>query len=178
MSEAAASMTPAEYRRMVLAAFDDQLKRAVRDGTDIGGLPAPITAARAAVESLTTRHYFDTQAGPFYTSGTVRGLLGISRQAVSDRIRHHRLLRMVTTDRVHVFPAFQFIGDTVDSRLVPALQILLKTGESGWTVASWLTAPMTPLDGMTPVEALRSGRTDLTHRVHALAEESASRWAA
>lgn len=171
-------MTAAEYRKQVVSEFDLQLQHRLHDHTDLTGLPAPAAAGRSAAATISTRNHFDTHAGPFYDTGTVRQVLNISRQAIADRARRHTILRMLTTDGLTVYPAFQFVDRTVDPRLIPVLQILLSSGESGWTVALWLTAPVDLLEGASPIEALRSGRADQTHLVHQLASDDAARWAA
>jgi hypothetical protein len=176
--ETECQMSEAEYRHQVVAEFDAQVRQILCGVVDVSALPAPHIVARNAAHQLSVRNHFDEHAGPFYDIATVRQILGVSRQAIADRARHHRILRLVTTDDVTVFPAFQFVDGTVDRRLIPVLQSLLGAGASGWTVALWLTAGVDALDGMTPVEALRSRRADLTATVAELAAEDAERWAA
>lgn len=173
-----ADQSQAEWRRRVVAEFDTQVRQVLHDTADVSTLPVPQVAARNAARHMATRNDFDQNAGPFYDTVKVRQILGVSRQAIADRARHHTILRMDTTDKVTVFPTFQFVGGQVDPRLIPVLQTLLGSGASGWTVTLWLTTPVAVLEHMTPVEALRSGRADMAALVDDLAADDAGRWAA
>src|SRR5699024_362178 len=115
------------------------------------------------------------QVGPFYSTERVAHLLGdISRQAVSERARNHRLLRVTTADGLMVFPAFQFTGTAVRTNLVPLLQILLGSGADPWTVAYWMTAPQEELGGKTALAVLDF--EDEARRLQEIAKRDAAAW--
>lgn len=99
------------------------------------------------------------QLGPSYSTRQVRELMRIgSRQAISDRVKRHRLLALPGPDGQPLFPAFQF---TADGRPLPALHLVLErlagAVETPYTTASWLVTPEPLLEDRTPAEWLREG---------------------
>jgi hypothetical protein len=80
--------------------------------------------------------------GPSYTSGTLQRELGVGRGAVSKAVSELRVLRLVTSDGVTLYPAFQVRG----GKLVPGLREVLTVLRSGlddpWTWAQWLNTPL------------------------------------
>jgi len=117
--------------------------------------------------------------GPFYDTAGLRAWLGVSRQAVLERVKTHTLLGMQTGDRTWVYPAWQFRktgnGETIP-HLAEVLRILAKAIDDPWTWALWLQAPDEDLDGMTSAQWLESGRDPAP--VLAEARADAARWAA
>lgn len=113
--------------------------------------------------------------GPFYSSRRVESLLGVSRQAVSERARNHRLLRVTTSDGVKVFPSFQFKTSGLRSNLVPLLKVLPGSGADPWTVAYWLTAPQANFNDRTAVEIVDAGE-DAQRILLTLARDDAAAW--
>ncbi|MEZ5341111.1 MAG: hypothetical protein R2706_06585 [Acidimicrobiales bacterium] len=88
--------------------------------------------------------------GPFYSSEAVAILLGnVSKQAVSDRVRRHRLLALRTGSGRLVYPAFQFERRRVIAGLADVLAIVAPDDTEAWYVASWLTTPDPALAGLT-----------------------------
>ena len=114
--------------------------------------------------------------GPFYRSDQVSLLLGITRQAVHERIRKGGLLAARTADGVWVYPTFQFDG----RRLLEGLKTVLKEFDldevDRWAVAAWWVSPSAGLNAQSPspLEWLRSGG-DLA-RIRALARDANRRW--
>jgi len=94
--------------------------------------------------------------GPVYTSKGLQDWLGVSRQAISQHVLHHRILRLTTADGVSVFPSFQF--DASGDRL-PYLHEVLDALSEGindpWTWATWLNTA--DASGETQAERLRRG---------------------
>src|SRR5699024_9745376 len=115
------------------------------------------------------------QVGPFYSTERVAHLLGdISRQAVSERARNHRLLRLTTADGLVLFPAFQFPGTAVRTNLAPLLQILLGSGADPWPAACWMTGPQDELGGQATVAVLDSPAE--ARRLQDIAKRAAAAW--
>ncbi|MFT3942217.1 MAG: DUF2384 domain-containing protein [Ancrocorticia sp.] len=134
-------------------------------------------ALHAAITAIQKAQDFTDRVGPFYSTDRVRQILGtkqpVSRQAISDRVKNHRLLRVRTSDGKHLFPAFQFEGDGVNPELVKVMQPLLNAGTDGWTVVYWLTTPLPQFDGQTPLALIKNGVVD---EVVALANTDAAAW--
>lgn len=136
-------------------------------------LKATLQAMRDAA-SATNR--INDRVGPFYSSKRVEKLLGATRQAVSERARRNRLLRVTTADGVKVFPAFQFTNDSVRYNLIPLLEELLSAADP-WTVAYWLTAPQPGLKDRTALELIDTSE-DNRMRLHAAARADVESWRA
>lgn len=110
----------------------------------------------AAATSLWSQH-----VGPFLDTPGVMALLdGVSKQAVSQRVRGRRLLALETGSGQLVYPLWQFH----DGRPLPGLaEVLAAAGYdparpvTGWTVASWL-ATDDPELGAAPRRLLAAGR--------------------
>lgn len=139
------------------------LRRRVEDmraaGTDPRSLGTPDELVDRMLAVVPNRSPWNG-LGPFYSTRAVAQVLGgITRQAIEDRRRRHRIVALRTADGGWVYPAFQF-GD--DNRIVPGLPKVLatlsKTGLSDWTVASMLVARQPELGRRSIVEHLRDGR--------------------
>ena len=63
------------------------------------------------VSALPTQHPYDEPLGPFYDTTGLVSWLGVSRQAVADRVRRGTLLACRTQDGHLVYPAWQFARD-------------------------------------------------------------------
>jgi hypothetical protein len=119
------------------------------------GERASLDAAAAAV--------WTEEVGPFLeTEGVSKVLDGVSRQAVSQRVRAGRLLALRTGNGRLVYPLWQFRH----GGLLPALAEVLATAgldaerpTTGWTIASWLCT-VDPELGGSPRELLAAGRAE------------------
>lgn len=134
----------------------------------------PNWVADAMLNALPTRHPF-AELGPFYDTTGVIGWLGISRQALHQKVKSHQVLACTTGDSQRVYPAWQF---TTDGRpLVGLPQVLhaLLRATDPWTAAIWLTTPVDRLDEVSAVDWL-AARRDPAPVVEA-AREDAARWA-
>lgn len=115
---------------------------------------------RAALRAVAGSVWTDA-VGPFYdTDGVMTLLGGVSKQAVNDRIRRHRLLALRTGSGRLVYPTAQFDDHGVVDGLGDVLTVLAPDETEAWFVASWLTTADPALGGRTPVEALRAGEHD------------------
>lgn len=143
-----------------------------------------VAAASAAMDAASAAvRINERMGGKFYTANKVARILGkndkaISRQAISDRVRKNRLLRVETSDNQQIFPAFQFHKGNLVPGIADLLSILLPAASDGWTVAYWLTARTDLLEKETPVEVLLSGNADKVDRVFKMAKDDASVWKA
>jgi hypothetical protein len=101
----------------------------------------------------------------------VRALLGgVSRQAVSERVRSGRLLgaRLGGTLRM---PAWQFGVDGVVARLPELLGVLASRG-SAIAAQAWMRTPIEDEDGRSAADLVIDGQLDLAlHYLHASAAE-------
>jgi hypothetical protein len=118
----------------------------------------PQDVASRMVESLPRRSPWNA-LGPFYsTRGVCRILGGISRQAVEDRRRRHRLIALRTSDGSWVYPSYQFDGRNRPIVAIVDAHRRLRVGRiDEWTAASALLGPQPELGGRSIVEHVRSG---------------------
>ncbi|MDA3040613.1 MAG: hypothetical protein O3C27_14000 [Actinomycetota bacterium] len=123
-----------------------------------GAAGDPVRVGSIAALGAVAGTLWNDAAGPFFDSDGVRALLGdITRQAVSDRVRRHRLLGLRTGSGRLVYPAFQFDGRQVLRGLPEALTVIAPDDVEGWYVASWFTTTDPGLGGRSPIDALRHG---------------------
>jgi hypothetical protein len=141
---------------------------------DLRRIGDPAQIAAIMISSLPEPHRLSDLIGPAYSTATLAGVLGVRRQALSQKALGLRLLRLRTSDRVCVFPAFQF---TDDHKTIPGLHPVLEELRRGtrdpWTWAQWLAAE--PDGRPSAVKRLRAGDVD---EVIAEARLTAHSWAA
>lgn len=167
------------YRRNLKDALNATIDELVDSGvvTDYSQRAQELIAA-AAADAIDENVRLNRRFGSFYTTARVAEVLGgISRQAVSERSRNHRLLRVVTEDGVPVYPEFQFNVRTgrVRRELIPLFKILLSTGVDPWTVVYWLTAELPEFENRTAVDVAGDGG-EAVAVLEAMALEDAGRW--
>lgn len=123
-------------------------------------LDAAEAGRRAALKAVSGAMWTDA-VGPFYDTEAVMSLLGgVSKQAVNDRVRRHRLLALRTGSGRLVYPAAQFHDEQVVNGLGEVLDVLVPDNTEAWMVASWLSTPDPELGNRAPFEALRAGAVD------------------
>jgi hypothetical protein len=94
--------------------------------------------------------------GPCYTTASLARELGVEPSAVSRAASDLRALRLVTSDDLEAFPAWQVKGGALVSGLAEVLAELRDGFDSPWMWAQWLAA--TPPGGTrSHIEDLRSG---------------------
>ena len=174
------SLSSEVWRERILDGMGRNLDQmvAANEVTDFSG-----DAGRATINAMTeaalATNRINDRIGAFYTTDRVRKMLGgISRQAVSDRVRNDRLLRVTAADGVLLFPAFQFNNGAVVSGLQRLLKVLLSDGTNGWTVTYWLTARIGQLGESSPLDVLASGDADRIAELERIAGEDAAGWRA
>ncbi|HET7304731.1 MAG TPA: hypothetical protein VFJ12_09310 [Segeticoccus sp.] len=135
-------------------------------GRSIADLGDTEELAQRMVAALPTQHAWDERLGPFYDTAGLVTWLGISRQALADRVRRGTLLACRTADGHLVYPALQFARDgVVRAGVVDAIGHLTRAGAEGWAVAVWLTTPSDAFEGHSAVDFL------VVHRSSAAAVE-------
>lgn len=103
------------------------------------------------------QHPYDSQMGPFYTGDEVDKVLGITGSQRVELRMEWKLLGVLTSDRVWLYPAFQFLWDgSLDLRLQEVLAAFKDSSIDGWAVVDLLTTPSRELD-QTPLEWVRAG---------------------
>lgn len=155
----------------------DDLARQGRSLRSLGDLDELAARMVAALPSV---HPWDSVLGPFYDTAGLIQWLGVSRQALADRVRRGTLLACRTSDGHLVYPLLQF-GRTGQVRpgVVDVVGILGRAGADGWAIGAWLTTPSAAFDGDSAVDHLvvhRASR-EAVDRVVAVATADASAWA-
>ncbi len=150
-----------------------QQGRSLRSLGDLDDLAARMVAALPSV------HPWDAALGPFYDTAGLMLWLGVSRQALADRVRRGTLLACRTSDGHLLYPILQF-GRTGQVRpgVIDVVGILGRAGADGWAVGLWLTTPSAAFDGESAVDHLvfhRSSR-EAVDRVVAAAAADAATW--
>src|SRR6476469_8248314 len=98
--------------------------------------------------ALPTVHALDRPLGPFYDTTGLVGWLGISRQALFDRVRRGTVLACRTADGHLLYPSLQFgRNGAVRPGVVEAVGAFTRRGVDGWSVGAWLTTPTPVFDG-------------------------------
>jgi hypothetical protein len=97
--------------------------------------------------------------GPFLATEVVQTRLGMSCKAVDSAAARRRLLRVVTSDGVYLYPRWQFEGKGVVAGLSDILQLFPEKAVDGWTLAAWLRTPEPEL-GEAPFDTLVRGEAD------------------
>lgn len=140
---------------------------------DLFGDPGQVAEKVAA--SLPASHTYDDVSGPYYDTAGLTRWLGVSRQAVHQKVTKRAVLACSTADGDTVYPTWQFLPN---GATIPALAEVLSTLADGtddtWMVALWMQARSDLLDGHPPSGWLRSGGDP--RRVLAMARDTAARW--
>lgn len=137
--------------------------------------------AERMVAALPTRHPYDESLGPFYDTAGLVTWLGVSRQAVADRVRRGTLLACRTADGHLLYPSLQFGRDgQVRPGVFEAVGEFTRRGVDGWAVALWLTTASEAFEGHSAVDFLVLHRSSATavQRVVEVATADAASWAA
>jgi AcrR family transcriptional regulator len=120
----------------------------------------PQQVAERVAALIPTPHPF-AQLGPFYPTTAVAKWLGITRQALDQRVRSRKMLGCPTADGgQRVYPVWQFTEDgQVISHLAAVLDTLHEGIDDPWTWATWLAAPVAGrFDGLPAYRWLAEGR--------------------
>lgn len=151
-----------------------------RQGRSLRSLGDPDDLAARMVAALPSVHPFDVALGPFYDTAGLIQWLGVTRQALADRVHRGTLLACRTSDGHLVYPLLQFgRGGQVRCGIVDVVGILGRAGADGWAIGAWLTTPTPAFDGDSAVDHLvvHRGSRDAVERVVAVATADAAGWA-
>jgi hypothetical protein len=104
-----------------------------------------------------------------YSTDQVREFLGgISRQAVSQRVRNKRLMSIEISGRSW-FPDWQFVNGQPVRGLPRVIEALFEAGQDTWTADALMRTALPEEDGRSPAEILAAGDVELAvHYVYAL----------
>jgi hypothetical protein len=141
---------------------------------DVGELAERMMAA------LPTVHPLDQPLGPFYDTTGLVSWLGISRQALFDRVRRGTVLACRTSDGHLVYPSLQFgRNGAVRHGVQEAVGAFTRSGVDGWSIGAWLTTPTDAFEGHSAVDYLVVHRSSAAAvaRVAELAAADAAAWA-
>jgi len=171
----------ADFERRVMRVLGPKLRELLQRASaaninleDLFGAPEQVAEKMAA--SLPTSHNFDDISGPFYDTAGLAKWLGISRQAVHQKVAKHTLLACPLADGGgNVYPDWQFLpnGATIPA-LADVLRVLADGTDDPWMIALWMQAPSNLLDGNNASDWLRKGGDP--QRVMTLARDIAARW--
>ena len=104
---------------------------------DLGDVEA---IADRMVAALPTVHPLDQPLGPFYDTAGLVAWLGISRQALFDRVRRGTVLACRTADGHLLYPSLQFgRNGAVRPGVQEAVGAFVRKGADGWSIGAWLT---------------------------------------
>lgn len=135
----------------------DKLAEGLRER--LGGLEGDLDAtwvAAAMLDAIPATHPFE-DLGPFYDTTGVSRWLGITRQALHQKVKAGQLLALTTGDGQRLYPAWQFSPDGRPlTGLVDLLRVLNPAAADPWTVAVWLTRPVEELGNRSAVDVMRS----------------------
>jgi transcriptional regulator with XRE-family HTH domain len=118
--------------------------------------------ADAIARGVTIKQRLPEEAGGTLSSETVAGLLGVTRATVAKYRRDQKLLGLPTPGGDFLYPACQFDDDRPLPGLAQALAAF-RTADP-WYRLQVLLTPDPNLDGITPLAALKAGRTDAAAR--------------
>jgi hypothetical protein len=169
----------AEFERQVMRSVaqkvHDRLMRADEARIDPSKFGDPEDIANAMVAAIPLGHVYDEISGPFYDTSGLTRWLGISRQALHQKVKGHAILACPLDDGTLVYPTWQFLDSGVT---IPSLADVLSTLSEGttdaWMIALWMQAQSEQLDGHRPSEWLRQGSD--ASRVTSMARHVAGAW--
>ena len=117
---------------------------------------SPEAIAKIMTDAVPRKHFYDEFLGPFYdTEGVCLLLNKISRQAVHERVKNGTLLQVTSSDKVALYPIFQFSGREVDPNFKRVLSEFRNVTVGGWAVATWFRTPAQELAGDTPMDVIK-----------------------
>lgn len=103
---------------------------------------------------------WDKALGPFFSGTQVAAELNLSDDKVAELTRTRKVVGLLTTDGVWVYPTFQFDDRQLQADLAEVFGVLVSSGIDEWSAAGWLVARHRELDGKTAVEWLWSEPID------------------
>ncbi|HZP04600.1 MAG TPA: hypothetical protein VFB43_06840 [Terracidiphilus sp.] len=117
----------------------------------------PDPLIRAKLRGIEHRKRIFEKLGGTLSAEQVSELIGISRQAVDKRRGQNQLIGLVQGRRGYAYPAFQFEDGKAIDGLKEVLDAL--SGHDPWMQSIFFANENDRLNGSTPVDALRQGKT-------------------
>jgi len=147
-----------EVSSLVRDGLDRRVEAMRAEGKDPSSLGTPAEVAARLLATVPEPSAWNA-LGPFFsTRGVCRLLGGVSRQAIEDRRRRHRIIALQTSEGSWVYPAFQFDDANRPVRAVIDAHRRLTSGSIGpWSAASAMLGPQPELAGRSIAEHLRTG---------------------
>lgn len=112
---------------------------------------------RGVFSGLKARRAWEENIGPILTHRQMLDVTGWTKQALSQAVREHRVLRVEAENGTTGY-AVAGLDDATPTRPVlgikEVLRVWAETDEHGWMTASWLTTAQPELGGRTPRQAL------------------------
>jgi hypothetical protein len=172
---AADALADAVRRRVVERQRELRAQGRELDLADVDDLAERMMAALPSV------HPLDQPLGPFYDTSGLIAWLGVSRQALFDRVRRGTVLACRTADGHLVYPSLQFgRNGAVRPGVIDAVGAFTRRGVDGWAIGAWLTTASPLFDGHSAVDYLVVHRSSASavERVAQAAAADAAAWAA
>ena len=148
---------PTKYQDDLVREFE---KEVTRLGVTESSEPAKVLAKRAAL-GVAAEGIWEDAIGPLLTTRDVGQLLGVSRQALSQKANEGQILRLRDERNQIRYPAWQF--NTVTQRVFDAVprvcSIFQEADVDPWMAASFFTTGQPELDGQPPFKLLRENNT-------------------
>lgn len=117
---------------------------------------------RRAALAVAAESVWEDTLGPLLTSAEARALLGgISREALSKKVKVGTVLRLKDDRGLTRYPAWQFdpVAQTAFSTIETLISIYRKAGVGDRMVASFCATPQPELDDRQPAELLKKGES-------------------
>lgn len=145
----------------LLSAVRARLEPLINEGARVSALGSPDAVATDIVARLgLVKNPWADIVGPCYTSGALQKELGVGRAALSKAVRERRALRLDTSDRRTLYPAFQVRNRSLVPGLADVLTVLGSRMDDPWTWAHWLNTPPSAESGrdrLRPIDRLADG---------------------
>ncbi len=136
--------------------FDQTLK-------EIGAEHLSPQAGRQAALVAAAGLVWEGHLGKLYSTGELKDVMGVSRQAINERVQRGTLFALRQSSGEYAYPAFQF--DHQGQPLKPIIDVLPLFPEEiadRYTVASWFVSSQPLLEGNTPVDWVAKKRSTET----------------
>lgn len=112
------------------------------------------------LSGLKARRVWENHIGPILTHKQVLEVTGWSKQALSQAVREHRVLRLEAEDGSAGY-SVTGLNDEHPARPILGVKDVLRVwadaDPTGWMTASWLSTEQPELEGRTPRHALLDG---------------------
>ena len=143
---------------------DDQLAASGMAGEQLDDVAAKYVAAgvKNVLSNLKARRAWENHIGAILTHKQAVDATGWTKQALSQAVKDHRVLRLKAADGTIGYWSGG-LTDTAPHTPILGIKDVLKAWThadvEAWTIASWMSTPQPELDDRTPRQALLDGDT-------------------